>query len=323
MSSSLTGGVPFLDAEFVAALLAVVLLGPLPATCVWLTGEAAYLLLVRQRPLAHLANIASYGWAALAGALVLEALLPGGVTAAVSPGAWLAVATTGVVVLCVNFAITNGIVRVVLDGRSLVATIRHDLLGVAPATALMIATGTVTAFLYLAIGIPALALFSATVFVPRLASRLGQEDEVTDLDHSRAYPLYAEGIASAMRLPTEERLVVRDAASFMRNDNSDAPRDKLSNTSDGHRHALVEALIYKGEHWDGRGGRPGAVGGEMIPLTSRILAVADAWANLTAGGYPRLTDAQALDLLAARAGHHFDPSVVAVAAQLVERDSCC
>jgi HD-GYP domain-containing protein (c-di-GMP phosphodiesterase class II) len=59
----------------------------------------------------------------------------------------------------------------------------------------------------------------------------------------------------------------------------------------------------------------------MIPLTSRILAVADAWAHLTAGGYPRLTHAQALGLLEARAGLHFDPAVVAVAARLVERGS--
>ena len=313
----------FLDSEFVAALLAVVLLGPLPAMCVWVAGEMVYMLLLRQRREAHLANIASYGWAALAGALVLQALVPGGVTAAVDPEAWLAVTAAGIVVLCVNFAISDLIVAIVLDGRRPGMSIREELIAASPATMLMIATGTLTIFLYLAIGIPALALFSVTVFTPRLAANLGLGAEPEDLllDHSRAFPLYAEEIASEMRLGSAERLVVRDAASFMCMDDFEAPRGNLSNFSDDHRHALVEALMYRGEHWDGRGGRPGAVGGEMIPLTSRILAVADAWATLTAGGTPRLTHDQALNRLQARAGVHFDPAVVAVAARLVDRGS--
>jgi hypothetical protein len=235
---------------------------------------------------------------------------------------------TGAVVLCVNFAVTNSIVAKVLDGRSVASLVHGELIAAAPAGSLMIATGTITAFLYLAIGIPALALFSVAVFIPRMAARLGLDERaLSGLEHAEALPRYAEGIASAMSLGAAERLVLRDAASFIRMDTDWSQicdtdgQGKLSDLSDGHRQALVEALFYKGEHWDGRGGRPGAVGGEMIPLTSRILAVADAWAHLTAGGYPRLTDAQALDLLEARAGLHFDPAVVAVAARLVERSS--
>lgn len=325
----------FLDSEFVAALLAVVLLGPLPGFCVWAAGELAYLILIPMRREAHLANFASYGWAALVGALVLDALVPSGVSAGVDPRAWLAVAVTGAVVLCVNFAVTNAIVAYVLDGRSAASLIHSELIAATPAISLMIATGTATVFLYLAIGTPALALFSATVFIPRMAARLGLDERALNgLEHAEVLPRYAEGIASAMQLGLEERLVIRDAASFirMRADEpeicDDAPLGtlahlsdggKLSDLSDGHRHALVEALFYKGEHWDGCGGQPGAVGGEMIPLTSRILAVADAWAHMTAGGYPRLTNAEALDLLEARAGLHFDPTVVAVAATLVDR----
>jgi hypothetical protein len=194
------------------------------------------------------------------------------------------------------------------------------LIATAPATVLMVATGALSVFGYLLVGIPALALFSATVFIPRSASTLCPDPttSLSDLEHAEAFPLYAERIASAMRLGASERRVVRDAATFVRTDDAEPPRGMLSDTSDAHRHALVEALIYKGEHWDGAGGRPGAVGGEMIPLSSRILAVADAWASLTSGGFPRLTHAQALDLLEARAGLHFDPAVVAVAARVVE-----
>jgi HD domain-containing protein len=325
----------FLDAEFGAALLAVLFLGPLPAMCVWLCGEFAYLLLAYRGLQAHLANVASYGWAVVAGGLVLEALLPGGITAAVDPAAWVAVAVAGAVVLCVNFAVTTGIVAIVLRGRSVLATIRDELLTPAPATALMIASGTATAFLYLEIGIPALALFSATAFLPRFASPLRRKSRPSressapaplsepELDRAEAFPLYADRIAGAMRLDAAERRVVKDAASYIGTRRFGTSHESMRGFSDRHRHGLVEALLYRGEHWDGRGGRPGAVGGEMIPLTSRILAVAEAWARLTTGPAAQLTRAQALERLEAHAGVRFDPRVVAVAAQVVGGPRSC
>jgi hypothetical protein len=321
----------FLDAEFGAALLAVVFLGPLPALFVWLAGEAAYLLLAYRGLQAHLANVASYGWAVVAGAFVFDALVPAGVSTAIDPAAWLGLAITGVVVLCVNFAVTTGIFAFVLKGRPVLATIREELFTPAPAIALMIASATATAFLYLEIGIPALALFSATVFLPRFASPLRPSRKSRangepwpmleeELEHSEAFPLYADRIADAMRLDAAQRRIVIDAAAFIRTRRFDTAHDSVSAMSpfcDHHRHGLVEALLYRGEHWDGRGGSPGAVGGEMIPLTSRILAVADAWARLTTGPASRLTHAQALLELEAHAGVRFDPHVVEVAAQVV------
>jgi HD-GYP domain-containing protein (c-di-GMP phosphodiesterase class II) len=58
----------------------------------------------------------------------------------------------------------------------------------------------------------------------------------------------------------------------------------------------------------------------MIPLPSRVLAVADAWAGLTSLKSPRLTHTQALNQLEQRAGLHFDPSVVLAARVVVQRD---
>jgi HD domain-containing protein len=309
----------FLDAEFVAALLAVVFLGPLPAMCVWLTGEVALFVLDRHRPLAHLANCASYGWAAVAGALILNAFLPGGISTGADPVGWLAVALAGAVMLCVNFAITRGIVAILLDGRPLKPTIRQELVVPAPATALMIVTGTLTAFLYVEIGVPALALFSVIVVIPRIAETLSPRRRPAEgLEHFEALPLFADTIASAMKLGAAERLVLSDAASYVRTQRLEPPRGRLSDSSDRHRLCLVETLLYQGEHWDGRGGRPGAVGGEMIPLSSRILAVADAWARMTTRPSARLTHAQALNQLEARAGMHFDPRVVKAAARAVD-----
>jgi HD-GYP domain-containing protein (c-di-GMP phosphodiesterase class II) len=91
----------------------------------------------------------------------------------------------------------------------------------------------------------------------------------------------------------------------------------LSSAATGHCLEVREAVLFHREHWDAPGGSPGAVGGDMIPLTSRILAVADAWAGLTAAGTSALTHWQALTQLESRAGLHFDPRVVAAVAKLV------
>src|SRR5690348_7109421 len=64
----------FLDAEFVAVLLALLFLGAQPAACVWLAAEGVYFVLSPRPIESHVANIASYGWAVLAGAFVLSVL---------------------------------------------------------------------------------------------------------------------------------------------------------------------------------------------------------------------------------------------------------
>ena len=54
-------------------------------------------------------------------------------------------------------------------------------------------------------------------------------------------------------------------------------------------------------------------------MTSRIVAVADTWSALTAGG-PRLSHADALVELANAAGTRFDPRVVQAAYQVVAEE---
>jgi response regulator RpfG family c-di-GMP phosphodiesterase len=80
---------------------------------------------------------------------------------------------------------------------------------------------------------------------------------------------------------------------------------------------VQETLLFYREHWDAPGGSPGAVQGELIPLTSRILAVADVWARLTAAETRELMHLQALSVLQSRAGYHFDPGVVSAVAEVL------
>jgi two-component system, cell cycle response regulator len=65
------------------------------------------------------------------------------------------------------------------------------------------------------------------------------------------------------------------------------------------------------EHWDGTG-YPDGLAGEEIPLGSRIIRVADAYASMTAPPSSRaaLTPDEALSLLERESGKDFDPTVV-------------
>jgi hypothetical protein len=311
----------FLDAEFVAVVLAVAFLGPLPAALVWLTAEAAYFVLDRHRTVAHLANVASYGWAVLAGAIVLGALGPDRLTATAGPAAYAALAAAALAMLCVNFAITRGIVAVLLDRHSARGIFHAELLGTAPATLLMIATGVVTAFLYTRVGVLALALFAALVVIPQvLLPIVLRPRPVSALPYPQAVALYAGAIARTLKLDRATKLVMKDASSFLRKNRIGPADGELSRQTTGHCLDVNETVLYYREHWDGPGGVPGAVGGEMIPLTSRILAVADLWARLTAAGSPGLTHAESLKQLESRAGLHFDPTVVAAVAKIVEAE---
>jgi hypothetical protein len=300
-----------LDAGFVAALVAMGTLGPLPAAWIWIGTEVVALALERVRVEAFLANVASYGWAVLAGALVLQALASAPLDSGSGAGAYLAVATTGAVMLAVNFLLTRTLIAVVRDGRRLIAVIWAELVAHAPSTVLMIALGAATLFGYEQLGLLALGVFALVVVAPQVVlPALLRPRPVAELEHTEAVRLYADAIGRALALGRSERLVMRDAAAYLRQRQLHPRTGGLSDLSLGHRLQLVEAVLFHGEHWDGRDGTPGAVGGEMIPLTSRILAVSDAWAGLTAKGSPELSHDQALNQLEARAGMHFDPAVV-------------
>jgi hypothetical protein len=307
-----------IDSAFIVVLLAVVLLGPLPAFVIWIASDG--FCFVRRRPTLHalLANIASFGWAVLAASLVLHAVSAGDPARLDTASTYPAIALAGFALLTVNFAITRGIVAVIGLGRGVVATAMREFVDPLPGTCFMLALGVATAYLYTKIGVLAFAGFALITIVPQVVlPRLLKRRLVTDLEHTAAVAVYADAIAVSLKLAREDRLVLKDAAQYVR-ERPIVPRDgTFSDLSQAHRNALVEAVLYYREHWDGRGGTPGAVGGAMIPITSRVLAVADAWSRLTANGSPGLSHGQALNQLEARAGMHFDPAVVKAAMSVV------
>jgi len=86
---------------------------------------------------------------------------------------------------------------------------------------------------------------------------------------------------------------------------------------------IAEEIIYIRHHherWDGTG-YPDGLKGEDIPLASRILAVADAWAAMTSDRphRPCLSKQQAISELRKNSGTQFDPNVVEEFIKIVEK----
>ncbi len=75
------------------------------------------------------------------------------------------------------------------------------------------------------------------------------------------------------------------------------------------RPAEVEVIRHHHERWDGAG-YPDGLAGEAIPLTARIVAVADAFDSLTAGHRDGASRGAALETLGAMAGSAYDPRVI-------------
>lgn len=71
---------------------------------------------------------------------------------------------------------------------------------------------------------------------------------------------------------------------------------------------VASILRYQFEHFDGSG-QPRGFSHEQIPLNSRILSVANAFDNLTKAAR-RMSPDEALQVIAAKAGRHYDPDVV-------------
>jgi len=83
--------------------------------------------------------------------------------------------------------------------------------------------------------------------------------------------------------------------------------------------SCMSGILYHHERWDGAG-YPEGLSGEVIPLVSRILAVADAFAAMTSARPYReaLEEDQVLERLRQEAGKQFDPHLVEVFIGLVE-----
>jgi hypothetical protein len=305
------------DATTALALIAVALVGPLPALTVVFTPIAVHALCGRERLVraGNLANLAAYGWYTLAAALLLDAVgaAPGGLAAF---GVLLA---AGLLQLLVNWVFGPLLFGTLWLGhplRSALMTLPDGL----PAGMVMATMGAATVVLYPQLGLLALALFALVAVVPRSAlTYAARTRPVALLDPLTATRRYANALAVHLRLDRTERheldAVIRLAHA---REVSGDPGEHLG-------HAVADwsevscAAGHVTEWWNGAGG-PAGVPGAIIPQSARIAAVARTWAALTAEGSPRLGHLDALAHLEGAAGVRLDPRVVRAAHAVVAQE---
>ena len=158
-----------LDAAFIASLLAVVFLGPIPAALIWIASELGAFAAQGRRLDAFAVNAASFASAALAGAFVISPLVPDMLHAQAGAPAYTAIAIGGLVMIVVNFLVASLLFDVLGAGNRFLSVARRELLDPAPATLTMITIGTATAYAYAEIGILAMAPYHWDRFQPRIA----------------------------------------------------------------------------------------------------------------------------------------------------------
>jgi hypothetical protein len=309
-AAAVRGMVTF-DASFIVALIALVFLGPVPAACVFALPEISAWL-ERRRIVSLLGNTAACLWGVLAAALTLE-LLTSGIPLHPGLADLPAVAFAGAVLLVVAYLVATLLVTVVWEGLKLRPLIEQEIAELAPACAVLLAIGTATTLLYEELGPAGLAPLALVVLLPRaLVPRLSQSRDPAKLDRAAAISLYARAIAEGLELDTTERHVLVDAATHL----GDAKR--LTRIEDFDR--VMQTVLYCRERWDGKGGFPGVLSGDAIPVESRVLAVAEQLGSMTAAGTRGLSPGQAIAALVARAGTEFDPKVVSAARWAIEEN---
>jgi diguanylate cyclase (GGDEF)-like protein/putative nucleotidyltransferase with HDIG domain len=170
--------------------------------------------------------------------------------------------------------------------------------------------------------------------IETLAMAIDAKDQITH-GHIRRVQTYALGLASKMGVTDPELLRAIEAAALLHDMGKLAVPEYILNKPGPltsaefdkmKLHASVGADILSAidfpypvvpivrhhhENWNGTG-YPDGIAGTDIPIGARILSVVDCFDALTSDRpyRPRLSDREALDILAARRGTMYDPLVV-------------
>jgi hypothetical protein len=303
----------FFGATLIVALVTLATVGPVPAILVWLVPDliARFVLRIERRlSPGFVANVGSFALAALVGAELLElAGSPGG--AAIAPALYAA----GVAMWAVNSAVARLAFAPFYQGYRPAAMIRDEFFDLAPPVLGMLFVGVVAAVGVEELGLVALAALALVIVVPQVAlERIVEGRSAARLARADAMRLYTAAIADVLDISRTQRRELACAVDLLH-----AEEDPVASGLDW-READVSRVaflaLHARERWAGDGW-PAGLPAEAIPHGSRILAVADAWANLTAAGTPELPQSEAILALAAQSGLAFDPAVVDAATRVV------
>lgn len=175
-------------------------------------------------------------------------------------------------------------------------------------------------------------LTRCSAYVKQLASKLSEKKpfkSYIDSDYVRTLSSVAPlhdigkvGIADAIlrkpgKLTAEEFEAMKDHCALGANILS-AARARLPFHSQ--LELAIELTRHHHERWDGKG-YPDGLAGETIPLSARLMAIADVYDALRSERYYKkaMSHEEAIKLIAAGAGSQFDPRIVAI---LVANQEC-
>ena len=304
----------FFGATLIVALVALALAGPLPALLVWIVPDVIARFVLRREPRFSpglIATVSSYALALLVGAELL-ALAGAPEGAAIAPSLY----AVGVAMWAINFAVARLAFAPFYQGYRPAALIRDEFMDLAPAVLGMLMVGIVATVGVDAVGLPALAALALVIVIPPVAlERISSGASAAKLARADAMRLYTAAIADVLRVPRAQRRELACAADLVH-----AADDPINARGLDWREADISRIaflaLHTRERWAGDGW-PAGLPAEAIPEGSRILAVADAWAELTASGTPQLPQSEAILALSAQSGRAFDPAIVEAAARVV------
>jgi hypothetical protein len=304
----------FFGASLIVALVALGVAGPLPALLVWVVPDLISRFVLRSEQWISpglVANVTSYALATLVGSWVL-ALAGSPAGAEMAPALYAA----GVAMAAINFCFARLTFAPFYQGYRPLALIRDEFLDLAPAVLGMLVIGVAAAVLAEELGVLALALLAAVIVVPQVAlDRVATAASAARLARSDAVRLYTAAIADVLDLPRHERRELACAADLLWATDDPVLARRL-NWREADVSKIAFLALHSHERWAGDG-VPGGLPAEAIPYASRVLAVADAWAGLTARDTVEMSQSEAMLALAAQAGMAFDPDVVAAATRVV------
>jgi hypothetical protein len=313
----LPGGVTF-DGAIALMLLAVTLAGPLPALAMAILPVLANALTGRRRLLreGNLSELAHSGWQAITASLLLQL---GGVHDVAAPAAFGWLVAAGLTLYTVGWAVGPAVYAPLWLGQPFGALVRA-LFDMLPAGAVMIVLGAATVVLTGPLGLLALALFALIAVLPQsFLTYAARARPVAMLEPDVATRRYAHAIAVQLDLTRDERRhLARVIAAARKQPPTGDPIEYVCATLQDPSLANDDAQLVT-EWWNGGGGPIGLVA-DGIPLSARVLAVAQTWSFLTASGSPQLGHHDAMSYLTATAGTRLDPVVVHAAQAVISQE---
>jgi hypothetical protein len=313
----LPSGIRF-DALIALAIISLATVGPRATLLVVYAPMVVNAITGHERLLraGNLANLAAYAAYTLAGAVAFAALPMAPTAATALP--WLV--AIGFVLLGLNWLAGPALYGSMWLGRPM-ATLVRMLLDAIPAGGVMLALASLAIIAWPPFGLAALAGFALIAVLPQSALTFAMRTRpVSRLRHAQATRIYAAALAVQLRLPrADRRHLMAVAARLERKPATGDPVEYAMAMLPDPTDTKVAAAELVHEHWNG-GGRPIGLRAELIPLSSRVLAVARAWSSLTAAGTAELSHAEALDELRLRSGSELDPKIVVAACAVVAQE---